>query len=161
MERHQPNFRVAGSTAAAGRRTVLLTGGAGVVGHALVPRLQGMNVVCLTHRTPVTGGAGVTSIHGDVRQPRLGLSAADYTALVRRVDAVIHSAAVTDFNRTDGSLEATNVDGTKHVLDFASAAGVPLYHVSTAYVHATADGERGRTAAGYAASKRAGDNLVR
>jgi nucleoside-diphosphate-sugar epimerase len=120
-----------------------------------------MNVVCLTHRTPVTGGAGVTSIHGDVRQPRLGLSAADYTALVRRVDAVIHSAAVTDFNRTDGSLEATNVDGTKHVLDFASAAGVPLYHVSTAYVHATADGERGRTAAGYAASKRAGDNLVR
>jgi nucleoside-diphosphate-sugar epimerase len=120
-----------------------------------------MNVVCLTHRTAVTGGAGVTSLPGDVREPRLGLGAADYRALVRRVDAVIHSAAVTDFNRTDGSLEATNVDGTKHVLDFAASAGVPLYHVSTAYVHTTAEGERGRTAAAYATSKRAGENLVR
>src|SRR5919206_1516203 len=147
MQRQPPTFRVAGSPGTGGRRTVLLTGGAGVVGHALVPRLRDMNVVCLTHRTAVTGGAGVTSLPGDVREPRLGLGAADYRALVRRVDAVIHSAAVTDFNRTDGSLEATNVDGTKHVLDFAASAGVPLYHVSTAYVHTTAEGERGRTAA--------------
>jgi nucleoside-diphosphate-sugar epimerase len=120
-----------------------------------------MDVVCLAHRTVVTGRAGVRSVYGDLREPHLGLSAADYTALVRRVDAVIHSAAVTDFNRTDGSLEATNVEGTKRILDFASAAGVPFYHLSTAYVHATVDGERGRTAVGYAASKRAGEDLVR
>lgn len=153
--------RETGFTARAPGRTILLTGGAGVVGHALVSRLCGMNVICLAHRTAVTGRTGVTSVYGDLREPRLGLSAADYTALVHRVDAVIHSAAVTDFSRTDGSLEATNIEGTKRVVDFVSAAGVPLYHVSTAFVHATADGERGRTAVGYAASKRAGEDLVR
>jgi thioester reductase-like protein len=101
------------------------------------------------------------SVHGDLQEPRFGLNAADFTALTHRIDAVIHSAAVTDFNRTDGSLEATNVEGTMRVLDLASAAGVPFYHISTAYLHATADGERGHTAVRYAASKRASEDLVR
>lgn len=153
--------RTTGSTARAPGRTVLLTGGAGVVGHALVSRLCGMKVICLAHQTVVAGRAGVTSVYGDLREARLGLSAADYTALLHRVDAVIHSAAVTDFNRTDGSLEAINIEGTKRVADFVSAAGVPLYHISTAYAGTTADGERGRTAVRYAASKRAGEDFVR
>jgi len=142
------------------RRTVLLTGASGVVGRALLPRLHDMDVVCLVHRTPVHG-PGISSVHGDVTQPHLGLSQSDYAALARRVDAVIHSAAITDFNRTDGSLEATNVGGTEHMAALAADAGVPLYHVSTAFLHAKADGERGRTAVGYAASKRAGEDVVR
>jgi thioester reductase-like protein len=159
---HQPvSSTVTESIASVGQRTVLLTGGTGVVGHALIPRLRDMNVICLVHQTALTRGAGVTPVHGDLRAPRFGLGIADYSALARRVDAVIHSAAVTDFNRTDGSLMATNVEGTKHVLDFVSTAGVPLYHVSTAYVHAKADGKRGHTAVEYATSKRAGEDLVR
>jgi nucleoside-diphosphate-sugar epimerase len=142
------------------RRTVLLTGASGVVGRALLPRLHDMDVVCLVHRTPVHG-PGISSVHGDVTQPHLGLSQSDYAALARRVDAVIHSAAITDFNRTDGSLEATNVGGTEHVVALAADAGRPLYHVSTAFLHAKAEGERGRTAVGYAASKRAGEDVVR
>jgi len=117
-----------------------------------------MQVVCLVHRTPVPG---VTSLRGDLTLPRLGLSDADYGGLVRRVDAVIHSAAVTDFNRTDGSLEATNIGGTEQVVALAEAAGARLYHVSTAFLDAEADGERGRTAVRYASSKRAGEEIVR
>jgi nucleoside-diphosphate-sugar epimerase len=161
MESQQVSSPVTGSGASAGHRAVLLTGGAGVVGDALLTRLSNMNVVCLAHRAALTGHANVTSIYGDLREPRLGLSAADYGALAQRVDAVIHSAAITNFNRTDGSMEATNVEGTKHILRFAAAAGAPLYHVSTAYVYATANGERGRPALAYAASKRAGEDLVR
>ena len=110
----------------AARRTVLLTGASGVVGSALLPRLRDFNVVCLVHRSPVTG-PNVTSVRGDISEPMLGLTRQAYAELAARVDAVIHCAAVTDFNRTDGALEATNVAGTQNVVDFAAAAGTSCY----------------------------------
>ena len=112
------------------------------------------------HRTPVAV-PGVTCVTGDVRQERFGLAPAAYAELAGRVDAVVHCAAVTDFNRDDGSLEDTNVTGTAHVVAFAERADATLYHVSTAFVHTTAQGERGRTAAGYATSKRTAEDVVR
>jgi nucleoside-diphosphate-sugar epimerase len=142
------------------RRTVLLTGASGVVGRALLQRLRDVDVVCLVHRSPVSG-PNVITVLGDIAKPMLGLAERAYTDLAAKVDAVIHCAAVTDFNRTDGSLEATNVTGTQHVAAFAAAANTVLYHVSTAFVHTTADGARGRTAIGYASSKAAGEEVVR
>jgi nucleoside-diphosphate-sugar epimerase len=142
------------------RPTVLLTGASGVVGRALLERLTGTDIIALVHRTPVVG-EHVTSIKGDVAAPRLGLSDTEYAALAAKVDAVIHCAAITDFNRTDGTLETTNIEGTGHMVEFAKAADVVLYHVSTAFVHTKVDGDRGKTAAGYAASKSAGEDLVR
>ncbi|HEV2252039.1 MAG TPA: SDR family oxidoreductase [Streptosporangiaceae bacterium] len=142
------------------RRTVLLTGASGVVGHALLRRLRDVDVVCLVHRSPVSG-PNVTTVLGDIAKPMLGLAERAYTDLAAEVDAVIHCAAVTDFNRTDGSLEATNITGTEHVAAFAAAAKAVLYHVSTAFVDTTADGDRGRTAIGYASSKAAGEEVVR
>jgi nucleoside-diphosphate-sugar epimerase len=100
-------------------------------------------------------------VRGDVRRPWLGLSEADHRALTARVDAVVHCAAVTDFNRVDGSLQDTNVGGTQQVVAFAEDADATLYHVSTAFVHTTASGERGRTAVGYASSKRTAEDVVR
>jgi len=98
---------------------------------------------------------------GDVAKPLFGLAEQAYAELAGRVDAVIHCAAITDFNRTDGSLEATNIAGTERVAAFSAAAGAVLYHVSTAFVHTTADGDRGRTAIGYASSKAAAEKVVR
>jgi nucleoside-diphosphate-sugar epimerase len=157
MQKNEPTSRR--PVAASQRRTVLLTGAAGVVGHALIPRLANADVICLVHRSPVSA-SGVTTVHGDLRQRRMGLSTTDFANLTQRVDAVIHSAAITDFNRRDGSLQQTNVEGTKHVLDFAATAGVPLYHVSTAYLDTVAYGDRGRTAVGYASSKRQAEEAI-
>jgi nucleoside-diphosphate-sugar epimerase len=142
------------------RRTVLLTGASGVVGRALLPRLGDFDVVCLVHRSPVCG-PNVTTVLGDIAEPMFRLAERDYLDLAAKVDAVIHCAAVTDFNRTDGSLEATNIAGTEHVAAFAAAAKAVLYHVSTAFVHTTVDGDRGRTAIGYASSKAAAEEVVR
>ena len=145
------------------RRTVLLTGASGVVGRALLDRLTRTaetDVVALVHRTPVAH-PGVVSIRGDIAQPCFGLSAEEYAELAERVDAVVHCAAVTDFNRTDGSLETTNIDGTVEVSSFVRRAGAVLYHVSTAFVHTAIDGPRGRTAIGYASSKSAAEDCVR
>jgi len=152
--------RSTGEVPGTARRTVLLTGASGVVGRAVLRRLRGLDVVCLVHRSPVSWPE-VTTMPGDVAKPLFGLAEQAYAELTGKVDAVIHCAAVTDFNRTDGSLEATNIAGTGHVAAFAAAAGAVLYHVSTAFVHATADGDRGRTAIGYAASKSAGEEVVR
>jgi nucleoside-diphosphate-sugar epimerase len=153
-------IQMAGRAPEGARRTVLLTGASGVVGRALLRRLRDVNVVCLVHRSPVCG-PNVTTVPGDIARPMFGLAERAYADLAARVDAVIHCAAVTDFNRTDGSLEATNVLGTEHVAAFAAAAQAVLYHVSTAFVHTTADGDRGRTAIGYASSKAAGEEAVR
>jgi thioester reductase-like protein len=157
--------QIAGSHSSGGRpstarRTVLLTGGSGVVGRALLRRLRDLDVVCLVHRSPVSGPE-VTVMPGDIAKPTFGLAEQVYVELAAKTDAVIHCAAVTDFNRTDGSLEATNVAGTEHVAGFAAAANAVLYHVSTAFVHTTVDGDRGRTAIGYAASKSAAEKVVR
>src|SRR6516225_51141 len=142
------------------RRTILLTGASGVVGRAVLRRLRDFDVVCLVHRSPVCG-PDVTAVRGDIAEPMLGLGEGVYAGLAARVDAVIHCAAATELNRTDGSLEATTVTGTEHVAAFAAAAGAVLYHVSTAFVDTTADGDRGRTAIGYATSKAAGEQVVR
>jgi len=112
------------------------------------------------HRSPVSG-PNVTAVPGDIAKPMFGLGERAYAALTARVDAVIHCAAVTEFNRTDGSLEATNIAGTEHIAAFTAAAGAVLYHVSTAFVDTTADGDRGHTAIGYASSKSAAEQVVR
>lgn len=142
-------------------KALLLTGAAGVVGQALLSRLKESEVICLVHRRPIAERPGLVSVQGDITQPKLGLSRADYGALAKHVDAVIHCAAVTDFNRKDGSLEATNAAGTEAIIQFAEAGDIPVFHVSTAYVDAHADGERGRNAARYATSKRAAEDIVR
>src|SRR5580693_1249558 len=142
------------------RRAVLLTGASGVVGRALLRRLRDLDVACLVHRSPVSG-PNVTAVPGDIARQDLGLADYQYADLAAKVDAVIHCAAITDFNRADGRLEATNVGGTQHLAAFAATANAVLYHVSTAFVDTTADGDRGRTAIGYAESKSAAEQALR
>lgn len=153
-----------GSQATGGRPVVLLTGGAGVVGGGVLKRLQGAVVIALVHRTPVEG-PGVTALPGDVGASQLGLSTPSWSDLARRVDAVVHAAAVTDFSGDSEHLERANIEGTRHVLELAAAADAPLYHLSTAYIHADIDTDRepdrGRMSVRYAATKRVGDELVR
>ena len=149
-----------GTAPDAARRTVLLTGASGVVGRAVLQRLRDVDVVCLVHRSPVCG-PNVTTVPGDISKRMFGLTQPAYLDLAAKVSAVIHCAAITDFNRTDGSLEATNVAGTDHIASFAAEAGAVLYHVSTAFVHTKENGERGRTALGYALSKSAAEAVVR
>lgn len=118
----------------AARRVVLVTGGAGFLGHALVAEL-------LRSDDPVLGPVevrsfdvraapprdGVQAIVGDVRDP-VALRAA-----FQGVDVVIHAASMVDWGLVDdATLRTVNVDGTRNVIEACRAAGVPaLVHTSS------------------------------
>ena len=138
---------------------ILLTGAAGIVGsealRALLERpdpppvrllLRGPPALVEAKRRWLLGWAGlddaaaaradVRAVAGDIRSPGLGLASADRDALAGEVTAVLHAAADTSFDQTDEDAYASNVLGTRHVLELARTCrrlervGV----VSTAYV---------------------------
>ena len=96
---------------------VLLTGASGLVGTWLRRTIpDGVELVSLTHRTPVLDSAHVTA---DLRDPE---AVAEAVGRVRP-SMVIHAAWRLD--------EPSIVDATQHVVDAAVAAGAPIVHLST------------------------------
>jgi nucleoside-diphosphate-sugar epimerase len=118
-----------------GRKTIVLTGASGVVGKALLPELTDHEVICLVNRGDVEDHRVVRA---DVTRPQLGLDRSVYRDLVRRADSVVHSAAVTDWAEPLKRIRTTNVDGTRHVLEFARDAEAPVYYMSTSFIRAIA-----------------------
>ena len=84
-----------------------------------MPAIEG--IVALAHVEPLTAsGPGVRVVAGDVtKNEHLGLAPADAEAVSSRVTAIIHAAANTRFDGPLREARAANVDGTRHVLEFA------------------------------------------
>ena len=135
-------------------RTILLTGFPGFLGSELLPRLLGRSVgsdaVCLVQpryadlarerlaalelAEPELRGR-VRLVAGDIILPDLGLGR-ERGALAARVEEIHHLAAVYDLAVRPDVAEHVNVNGTRHVLDFAAGCDrlERLHHVSTCYV---------------------------
>ena len=76
-------------------------------------------------------------IPGDLLRPGCGIAAADRDWIGRHCGEIVHNAASLSFRGGDrqGEPWATNVGGTRHLLDLARETGLRhLHHVSTAYV---------------------------
>jgi nucleoside-diphosphate-sugar epimerase len=119
------------------RPSILITGGAGFLGRALLNELtrpdapaglRPREIRILDTRKPAvpTGGLIVPQL-GDVRSP------ADLRQACRNIDVVLHCAALVDWGQNDKQrVEAVNVDGTRNVIAACREAGVgALVHVST------------------------------
>ena len=163
---------------------VLVTGGTGLVGHAVVEALDDATVVSLTRgaggdgRSRSGSAAGVvpetlrhaftagrsdsaTHVQGDITATRLGLAPADYEQLAAEVDVVVHAAGVSDFTTPLRTTHARNVEGTRQVLAFAADADAAVYHVSSGYVNGRGTTVKGRWGAGvYLESKREAEALA-
>ena len=80
-------------------------------------------------------------IEGDVSQPGLGLTTEAASALLEKLDLVINSSGLTDFNPDLRDALSTNVDAAIHILDFVrNSDHAGLLHLSTCYVVGGRDG---------------------
>jgi thioester reductase-like protein len=141
--------------------TVFFTGFPGFLGSELLPlillRTPSANAVCLVQpryvaqarqrasdieaRVPATKHR-IHIVEGDITHPTLGLSDADATSLHNDVTEIYHLAAVYDLSVPRDFALRVNVDGTRHVLDFAERCTTlaRFQYVSTCYVSGTHPG---------------------
>ena len=82
--------------------------------------------------------ANLVAIPGTVEEPAEQLVAAMRSRLSAHIDEVWHSAAIFNFKERERPLvEATNIEGTRHLLEFASQINGDLpprfFYISTAY----------------------------
>src|SRR5271156_1688688 len=85
---------------------------------------------------PLMDRSRVQVFAGDVSQPNCGLDAATYRRLSAETTRVIHSAATVRFDHSLDGARRINVEGTRHILDFAGGARElrSFAYVGTAYV---------------------------
>ncbi len=143
------------------KRTILLTGASGVVGRALIDDLAAeFDVVCLRHRRSIND-VRVSEFSGSFSEPSLGMSSADYSVLVKRVDAIVHAAAATSWKLSPERIREVNTSGATALLRLAEQASAPLYFLSTAFVAHPPEKSHSPGAAAYVASKIEAEAIVR
>ena len=135
---------------------IFLTGGSGVIGQALLARLNPSSVTCLLRQTDLNV-PGISTVRGDICLPRFGLDRSQLQDLANRIDCIVHCAALTDFTREGDIVFRTNVHSLESVLELAALAHAPLFHISTAFVRPC---KTDTAEPSYAISKREGERLV-
>ena len=115
-----------------------MTGASGTLGTSLVPELlkDGHEVVALFHRIPPWFGC-TASVRGDVTLPGFGIEEP-----LPAIDAIVHCAGRVSF-QDHPALHLTNVAAVEYATELSIKWGVPLFHVSTAYVCGDAKGTLG------------------
>lgn len=146
-------------------RRVLLTGATGFVGaHVLdaLLRRSRAEIICLVRAESEAAGrariaatlagyrldaegldARVAIVTGALDQPRCGLDALQWAALVDGLDTILHAAAMLHFLRGYRALRPHNVDATRWLLALAAQSGARMLHLSTVNTMISA-GECGR-----------------
>jgi|HubBroStandDraft_1064217.scaffolds.fasta_scaffold01064_11 nucleoside-diphosphate-sugar epimerase len=123
------------------RQTVLISGGTGMVGQDLLPKICSQPIVervfVLTRRKDVLPShRKIEVVRGDVTRPDLGLQCDLKQSVAQATTTIIHGAAETSFSADLSAARAVNVAGTEHMMRFA--AGCPrlkaFCQLSTVYV---------------------------
>lgn len=118
-----------------------VTGSTGFIGRFLVAELlkRGEPVYCLVRKSSqkklaalrAEWGAGddrVIAIVGDLTRPQFGIPDAELKKLKGKIQHLFHLAAVYDLAASAESQQIANVDGTRHVVEFAEAVQAGCFH---------------------------------
>lgn len=127
--------------------SVLVTGGAGFVGRALIPRLlaKGEEVIALARDIDKAKSLlpeGVKIVQGDILLSECGVKEG-----LPEISAVHHLAAIHQLGPDkEGTIWETNVKGTENVINLCVRHNIPhLYLTSTAYTQGRNVYERSKT----------------
>ena len=153
------------------RMNVLLTGGTGFIGKAVLARLvdapcydkiyllvrpndrdspQGRVSKTIAKIFPAGRHAEINSrviaVEGDIKSPRMGIDSEIIAGLTRDLHQILHVGASTDFGLPLAESRLTNVEGTRNCLELAlhlRGAGIlrRFDYVSTAYVAGKSPGK--------------------
>ncbi len=118
-----------------------VTGGTGFIGRFLVANLlkRGDPVYILVRKGSQKKLAAlreewgasekqVVAISGDLAKPLLGVAEGDLKKLGGKVKHVFHLAAIYDLTASAEEQERANVEGTRHVVEFAQAVQAGCFH---------------------------------
>ena len=142
------------------RPMTLVTGASGVLGSELIQHLQPQSLILGRHRAAMPDKNVADIVRIDITKPNLNLDERTYAHLAETVEHVVHCAAVTDIGVVYDDIETTNVEGARHIIDFAKRANASLFYISTAFC-AKREGATHETNAAYVTSKRKAETLVR
>ena len=123
------------------RQTVLITGGTGMVGRELLPKVCSdetvEKVIVLTRGTSQSVlNSKIQVLRGDVCKPDLGLQEARIQSIAPDVTTIIHGASATSFDLELSDARAINVRGVENVLRFTTNCPrlKAFCHLSSVYV---------------------------
>src|SRR4249919_1119618 len=71
----------------------------------------------------------IVGVVGDLSQPRLGISEDEISSLRGTIDHLFHLAAIYDMTADAESQRLANVDGTRHMVEFADAVEAGRVHM--------------------------------
>jgi myxalamid-type nonribosomal peptide synthetase MxaA len=143
-------------------RHLFLTGGTGFMGAYLLEgllRRTDADVYCLVRAKDADEGrrriaenvekylawdpawaSRIVPVVGDLGEPGLGMSEAQFRAVAGQVDAIVHNGGVVSNALPYGRMRAANVEGTLQALRLACAGRAkPVHFVSTLGVYLTPD----------------------
>ncbi len=136
-------------------KNVLLTGATGFLGaHILKSLLDGTqaDIFCLVRAESMDLAANklieklqfyfggrydsllnnrIIVVNGDITCERFGLDIQGYEELIKKIDTVIHSAAIVKHFGDYSLFEKTNIVGTQRMLEFCISSGAKLNYIST------------------------------
>ncbi len=129
------HYFVTGATGFIGRRLVRqLLGRKGAVVHFLLRKGSEDKLPDLRAfwGLDAKSAARAVPVYGDLTSKKLGVSAEDLRQLKGHIDHVYHLAAVYDLGADEASQVAVNIEGTRHLVEFARAVDAGhVHHVSS------------------------------